>query len=345
MPGGDVTSGTVQIHPTGPLEPEVDVICRICQTDAPHARFELRELMFGLPEHFTYFECGCCGCLQIETVPSDLGRYYSEDYYSLSIPADQYFRNPLRNVARRMRCRAGLGQGNAIGRLLLQRYPNAALSSLAPLQPTAQSRILDVGCGTGYLLCQLFDAGITDVIGIDPFLEKPIAYTNGPRILNVALEAVEGQWDIVMFHHSFEHVTDPLETLEACAARLAPGGTCVIRIPTVSSYAWRHYKTNWYALDPPRHITLFSRAGLALLAERTGLFVERVVDDSFAAQFWASEQCANNVGFMSSQSYLIAPHKSPFTAADIRTFDARARDLNARGEGDQAVFYLKARGV
>jgi 2-polyprenyl-3-methyl-5-hydroxy-6-metoxy-1,4-benzoquinol methylase len=183
------------------------------------------------------------------------------------------------------------------------------------------------------------------VIGIDPFLEKPIAYTNGPRILNVALEAVEGQWDIVMFHHSFEHVTDPLETLEACAARLAPGGTCVIRIPTVSSYAWRHYKTNWYALDPPRHITLFSRAGLALLAERTGLFVERVVDDSFAAQFWASEQCANNVGFMSSQSYLITPHKSPFTAADIRTFDARARDLNARGEGDQAVFYLKARGV
>jgi SAM-dependent methyltransferase len=319
------------------------MICGICQTEAHHHRYELRELMFGLPETFTYFECGSCGCLQIETLPSDLGRYYSQDYYSLSFPVERYLRNPIRNVARRMRCRAGIGRGNAIGRLLLRRYPNRALASLTRLRPSAKSRILDVGCGTGYLICQLFDAGITEVMGIDPYIEQPIAYPNGPRVLKAPLTAVDGEWDIIMFHHSFEHVTDPLQTLRAGAARLAHGGTCVLRLPTVSSYAWHHYRTNWYALDPPRHVTLFSRAGLALLAERAGLFVEHVVDDSFASQFWASEQCAQNIAFMSSRSYAIAPHKSPFTSSDIRNFEARAKELNARGEGDQAAFYLKKR--
>jgi len=183
------------------------------------------------------------------------------------------------------------------------------------------------------------------VMGIDPFLEAPIRYTNGPHVLNVPLEAVDGEWDIIMFHHSFEHVTDPLQTLQACTTRLAPGGTCVIRIPTVSSFAWRHYGMNWYGLDPPRHVTLFSRAGVAIVAERAGFVVERVVDDSFAAQFWASEQCARHIGLMSSESFLIAPHKSPFTAADIRRFDVQAKELNARGDGDQAAFYLKARAA
>ena len=43
------------------------MVCRICQTDAQPRRYEFRELMFGLPETFTYVECRSCGCLQIET--------------------------------------------------------------------------------------------------------------------------------------------------------------------------------------------------------------------------------------------------------------------------------------
>ena len=299
--------------------------------------------MFGLPETFKYVECRSCGCLQIEKIPPDLGRYYPEDYHSLGFSVEQQFRNPIRNYIRRQRCRAGIGRGNAIGRLLLRRYPNAALASLARLRATSASRILDVGCGTGYFVCQLFDAGIAGVMGLDPFIEKPIAYRNGPRILKAALTDITGEWDIIMFHHSLEHVPDPLETLEACAARLAPSGTCLVRVPTVSSYAWRHYQQNWYQLDPPRHVTLFSRAGLALLAKRAGLELEAVVDDSTASQFWASEQCVQAIPLVSSRSYGANRRNSAFTPVQIRSFEAKARELNARGEGDQAAFYFKKR--
>ena len=44
---------------------------------------------------------------------------------------------------------------------------------------------------------------------------------------------------------------------------------------------------------------------------------------------------------MSSRSHLIAPHKSPFNAEQIRNFEIRARELNARGDGDRVAFYLK----
>ena len=321
------------------------MVCRICQADGQPRRYEFRELMFGLPETFSYVECQSCGCLQIETIPPDLGRYYPENYHSLAFPVEQQFRNPLRNHIRRMRCRAGIGRGNAIGRLLLRRYPNAALASLARLRPPRTSRILDVGCGTGYLVCQLFDAGIADVMGVDPFIEKPIAYRNGPRILKAALRDIAGEWDIIMFHHSLEHVSDPLDTLEACAVRLAPLGTCIVRVPTVSSYAWRHYQQNWYQLDPPRHVTLFSRAGLALLAQRAGLELECVVDDSTASQFWASEQCVRDIPLVSSRSYGVNRRNSIFTPAQIQNFQAKARELNAKGEGDQAVFYFKKRNA
>ena len=213
------------------------------------------------------------------------------------------------------------------------------------LRPTSASRILDVGCGTGYFVCQLFDAGIAGVMGVDPFIEKPIAYRNGPRILKAALTDITGEWDIIMFHHSLEHVPDPLETLEACAVRLAPSGTCVVRVPTVSSYAWRHYQQNWYAARPAAPcdavFSCWSRAARKASGPGTGVCRGRLNCEPVLGERAVREQRRVHVLAI----VLIAPHKSPFTAADIRTFDARARDLNARGEGDQAVFYLKARGV
>ena len=44
---------------------------------------------------------------------------------------------------------------------------------------------------------------------------------------------------------------------------------------------------------------------------------------------------------MDERSYFVRPDNSPFTPEQVSAFAARAADLNARGEGDQAVFYLR----
>jgi 2-polyprenyl-3-methyl-5-hydroxy-6-metoxy-1,4-benzoquinol methylase len=58
-------------------------------------------------------------------------------------------------------------------------------------------------------------------LGIDPFLEQSIEYENGLRILKKTIREVEGEWDVIMFHHSVEHLPDPLETLQSVTELLS----------------------------------------------------------------------------------------------------------------------------
>ena len=57
--------------------------CPLCGGRTGAATYEAREMMLGTRERFHYGECGACGTLVLLDVPSDLGRYYPDDYYSL----------------------------------------------------------------------------------------------------------------------------------------------------------------------------------------------------------------------------------------------------------------------
>ena len=125
---------------------------------------------------------------------------------------------------------------------------------------------------------------------------------------------------------------------------LKPEGVALVRIPVADSWAWRHYGADWVQLDPPRHLFLHTRRSMDLLAAAAGLKVERVVHDSTAFQFWGSEQYRRGIPLQDPRSYARNPRASAFSAGEIRTFEARAAELNACGEGDQACFYLRRAG-
>jgi SAM-dependent methyltransferase len=77
-------------------------------------------------------------------------------------------------------------------------------------------KILDVGCGAGRLLFSLKENGFDKVLGIDPFLEDNIHYPNGLSILKKTIHELEDSgFHLIMLNDSFEHVSDPLETLES----------------------------------------------------------------------------------------------------------------------------------
>ena len=40
---------------------------------------------YGTRESFEYFECGSCGRLQVREIPTNLSKYYLDDYYSFRI--------------------------------------------------------------------------------------------------------------------------------------------------------------------------------------------------------------------------------------------------------------------
>ncbi len=318
--------------------------CAICANTHNNRRYTAREMMYGLRDPFVYVECAACGCMHIEMVPNNLAAYYPSGYYSFRARS----RAPLAWFIRRLRDSYALRGSGLVGQLLLAFHPGdmnvlQSLQSLARLRPLPQSHILDVGCGAGLLLESLHQLGFTNLMGLEPYLDTDHMSAGGVPIYKQSVQHLAGTsiWDIIMFHHSFEHIATPRETLHSVARLLKPHGVCLIRMPTVSSFAWKNYRTDWVQLDAPRHLWLYSLEGVRLLAAQTNLLLEDVVYDSTAFQFWASEQYRQDIPLMSDRSYAINPAHALFSQADIRTFQQKAAVLNRARQGDTAVFYLR----
>jgi len=97
---------------------------------------------------------------------------------------------------------------------------------------------------------------------------------------------------------------------------------------------------NWVQLDPPRHLFLPSVQSMTLLAERLGLRFGEMVQESSEFQFRGSEQYLQDIPLMDQRSYLRSFWKQYFPGKSLRAYRAQARELNSKGEGDSACFYL-----
>lgn len=314
--------------------------CLICGNDKENLEFIVQEMMYGLRETFTYFECSCCGCLQIKNIPSDMAKYYPSNYYSFNIvtkPTSFFNKLP-----KRMRNRFAVFNKGIFGQILYRYKPDIiGLKSLSNLFLKKDMRIIDVGCGDGKLLCSLKELGFKNLLGIDPFVVQDIDYNNGVRIVKDELKNVSGTWDIVMFHHSFEHIFDQLGTLRSVNRLLDDYGACLIRVPTASSFAWRHYGVNWVQLDAPRHFFLHTAKSMSLLAEQAGFYIERIEYDSTNFQFVGSELYSKGRCLFNQSTGVNMEVSSFFSAAELQKYSVEAELLNAKGDGDQAAFYLK----
>lgn len=312
-------------------------VCRICSNSRGNKTYTAREMMFGLRTEFPYSECVECGSLQLLDIPDDLSPYYETDYYSMAGRAQ-----PIKDRLRTIRSRQALGKPSIIGRVLERALGKPEWTNwVLPAKLAWDARILDVGCGSGRLLEDMFKAGFTNVTGVDPFTDASRAIGATGRIIKGELGDLAGEkFDFVMMHHSFEHVLDPEETLKLTADLLAPGGLLLIRTPVADSYAWRKYRQNWVQLDAPRHICIQTETSLGLLAQRTGFKIVNAVRDSQAAQIWGSEQYERDIPLEDPRSLLTGPKDAIFTPDEVRQMEVRARELNESGEGDQACFYL-----
>ncbi len=320
-------------------------ICRICGNAAHNLLHTAREMMLGTQDEFEYLECGACGTVQILDIP-DLARYYPNDYYSLSDENSFALSSGFKSrLAARFAGKYLVTGNGSIGRYLskkkdwiLDNFPNSLRELILGL--TFESKILDFGCGNGKLLRTLDYFGFKDLTGADAFIAQDIVYPSGIKIYKKPLAEIAAKFDLVMLHHSFEHLPDPVESLSQIHRILNPNKYCLIRIPLIN-YPWELYGVNWVQLDPPRHLFLYTEHSFRHLAESNGFAVEKIVYDSEIFQFFASEQYARDISMHDEKAYRGVVEKSIFTAEQIAQWEIETDELNATGRGDQACFYLR----
>lgn len=265
--------------------------CPVCTTSGTEAYPALRDRLFGAPGDWRMVHCRNpeCGVYWLDPAPlhEDLPLAY-RGYYTHS-QADETsrpegFRSNVRDafIARRL--------GYPMRRAAATRF----VSRLLPLSPEREQswlytyfylpwveggRLLEIGCGSGWQLARMKQAGWT-VKGLD--FDPEAARAARARGLDVEVGDVRDlgleaeSFDAIVMAHVLEHVFDPVSLFAECRRLLKPGGKLVSITPNGRSMGHRLYRSSWRGLEPPRHIAVFTRNSLRLACSRAGLAVERI---------------------------------------------------------------------
>jgi tRNA (mo5U34)-methyltransferase len=151
----------------------------------------------------------------------------------------------------------------------------------AGIAPLAGRRVLDVGCGNGYYMLRMLDAGAEAVIGVDPMLLYCLQflavcrYRAAPRAFALPLTLGElpagtHAFDTVFSMGVLYHRRSPLEHLLELRGALRPGGQLVLEtlfLPGEEALArtpvdrYARMRNVWLLPTIPELLTWLARSG------------------------------------------------------------------------------------
>lgn len=306
--------------------------CKICGNESDNELIVATERLLGLGDKFDYFVCSKCFCLQIKDIPENIEKYYPSSYYSYHEAKFPSKLNRFNFFLKKSLIKYYMGYFDLTGFMLSYIFEHP-FPWIRNKEINFDSKILDVGSGSGRKLLSLQRSGFVNLTGIDPFINEDIYYKNGLKILKKDISEIKEKYDFIMLHHSFEHMPNPEQIVKHISRLLNSDGCALIRIPVSDSYAWHKYREYWVGLDAPRHFFLHTPESMKILLNKTDMKIDEIVFDSTEFQFTGSEKYLRNLPF-STPDHI-------FTKKEFRQFKKEAKKLNANNQGDAACFYLK----
>ncbi|MDP1832904.1 MAG: methyltransferase domain-containing protein [Geothrix sp.] len=173
---------------------------------------------------------------------------------------------------------------------------------LKVLGPRQDRRILDLGCGSGFLAKKLLDLGF-DVYGADASTTgiSLASQTHPGRffVINSSIHALPRElqgrtFDTVIATEVIEHLYDPAGFIRFCHAILPLGGELILSTPyhgylknlalALAGAMDNHFTALW----PGGHIKFWSRKTLAALVDAEGFTVTRFMGSGRLPFLWKS---------------------------------------------------------
>jgi len=159
----------------------------------------------------------------------------------------------------------------------------AAKRNLLPLvkaereqKRAADFKIIEWGCGAGWNLVPLRDAGF-DVSGYDydrnyvdyGIMEFKLQLN---AIIDETIYRIKGQADVLIINHVLEHIEDPFYTLKSLSDVLKPGGVVIIGMPFLENISTWGLKSFFHIA----HVHYFGIAHFCRIVERFNWVVKKV---------------------------------------------------------------------
>ena len=136
---------------------------------------------------------------------------------------------------------------------------------------SAGGKLLDYGSGVGNFSKFMSDNGF-NVLAIEP--DKRAMKTSISKTVNTVsdlkiLKDKEG-FNTITLWHVLEHIPDPHKIITKLKLHLDKKGIMFIAAPNLNSHDSLYYKSNWAALDVPRHLWHFTSSGIQMLMQKAG---------------------------------------------------------------------------
>jgi len=231
--------------------------CGYCKTTDSVILYDTTDT---LGQHFFVNQCKQCNAIFLSPTPTEaqLAVAYSDEYYG---EREDKFDGLIERVLDYFRTKRA-----------------ALVAKHAPKPPNGRAKVLDIGCGNGNFLKFMQQQGAFEVHGV----ERPgKAAQRASKIPDATIHqgVIESQnfapntFDAITLFHVFEHLSEPIRTLDIIQKILKPNGVLVISFPNIDSIQSRLFKGKWLHLDPPRHLFFFTPKDFRREMEKYGFDV------------------------------------------------------------------------
>ena len=237
------------------------VSCNLCGANNTKLLFRAKERDWETGEFFNIVRCNRCGLVYTNPRPDkdEIKEYYPLEGWprakeKIDFEVATINSQPWRKV---MKLRTAL----------LLRY-------------IKNGRILDIGCGDGFLLKYLKEKG-WEVYGVEPG-EVASRYARdilGLSVFTGVLKDVgypDDHFDAVSLYAVFEHLPNPTQTLMEIKRILKPGGILFISVPNFGGLESRIFGERWIAIKAPTHLYHFTPTVLSRIVKKAGFQVLKI---------------------------------------------------------------------